>query len=68
MSGLQDLDRELGAVRRSETSLLHEFGGNVALDEQHGLTEVVHVEQFWREGVTTIVALALVGFEMNTHV
>jgi hypothetical protein len=68
MSGLHDLDRELRAVRRGESGLLHEFLGDLALDQQDGLTEVVDIEQLWGQGITTVVALALVGFEMNAHV
>ncbi len=45
-----------------------EFGRYVALDEQHGLAVVVDVEQFWRQRVTTVVALALLCIEVYTHV
>jgi hypothetical protein len=67
MSALQDLDRELGAIGCSETGLLLQFGRDVAVDQQDRLAVVVDVEQLWRQRVATVVALALLGIEVDSH-
>ncbi len=41
--------------------------GDVALDEQHGLAIVVDIEQFGRQRVTTVVALALLCIQVYSH-
>ncbi len=44
-----------------------QFRGHIALDEQHGLAIVVDIEQFRRQRVATVVALALLCIEVYTH-
>ncbi len=41
--------------------------GDVALEDQDGLAEVVDVEDLWRQRVTAIVALALLCIEVYSH-
>src|SRR6187431_2110665 len=64
---LRDRDRIFGTVGGCEPGLVVELRGDVALDEQHRLTEVVDVEQLRRERIAAVMTLALLGIEMNSH-
>src|SRR6056297_1115834 len=64
---VRDGDGVLGAVGRSQTGLVVQFGGHVALDEQDGLAIVVDIEQFGRQRVATVVALTLLCIQVYSH-
>src|SRR6188768_1048520 len=64
---LRDRDRKLGTVGCCESSLLVELGRHLAVDDQHGLSVVVDVEQLRRQRIATVVALALPGIEVHSH-
>src|SRR6187549_3444891 len=64
---LRDLDRILGTVGRSETSLLVQVFGYFAVDQQHSLAEVIDIEQLRCQRVAAVVTLALLRIEMHSH-
>src|SRR5437764_879093 len=64
---LQDLDRILGAIGRCKPGLVVKVLRDVAVDQQHRLAVVVHIEQLRRQCVAAVVALALFRIEMNSH-
>ena len=63
---VQDLDSEFGAVGYRQPCLLFQLGWHL-VNEDPGLTLVIHVEELGSQPVATGMALELVGINTDLH-
>ena len=67
MGSVLDRDRVLGAVGRTGAGAGFEFGWDVTVDQDKGVTQVVDVEDVRRERIAAIVPLTLLLINADAH-